>query len=149
VTKVVAQQTAKTFNCRNAYKYRLVVVENPSRKRDSDPGTPEDLHIVIGDEVISKIELPKESEARNFSLDSMEKTKTGFEIRVNWGDGRYHYEIQFNFRCKANNFYLYRVSKISFITTPDSKKPWDKRVSKVTRIEPNLPIEKFVMTNYL
>lgn len=150
VTKVVDDKTARTFDCRNANEYRLVVVENPNRKKDPDPVIPKDLNIVVGDGVISKIELPKESEASNFSLNSVEKSETGFDIKVDWGGGLYHYEIQFNFFCKENNFYLYEVKKISFSTTnPDSGNFLDKKESKVTKIEPNLPIEKFVMTQYL
>jgi hypothetical protein len=62
----------------------------------------------------------------------------------------HHYEIQFNFRCKVNNFYLYRVKKDSFSTTnPDSGNFLDKKETKVTKINPNLPIERFVMTAYL
>ena len=138
------------LDCRNANEYRLVVVENPNRKKDSDPVNPKDLNIVVRQVVLSKIELPKESEAKNFSLNAVEKTETGFEINVNWGGGLYHYEIQFNFRCKANNFYLYQVKKVSFSTTnPDSGNLQDKKVSKVTKIQPNLPIQKFVMTKYL
>jgi hypothetical protein len=142
-TKVVDEKAATTLDCRNANGYRFVVAENPNRK--------EDLNIVVGAEVISKIELPKaDSEAKNFSLNSVEKTKVGFEINVDWGGSLYHYEIQFNFRCKGNNFYLYRVKKISFSTTnPDSGNFWDKKKSKVTLIEPNLSIQKFVMTDYL
>ena len=150
VTKVVDEKTARTLDCRNATEYRLVVVENPNRKEDSDPVIPKDLNIVVGDDVRSKIELPKESEAKNFSLSALEKTETGFEIKVDWGDGLYHDEIQFNFRCKENNFYLYQVKKVSFSTTnPASGNFLDKKEFKVTKIEPNLPIEKFVMMQYL
>ena len=138
------------LDCGNANEYRLVVVDNPNRQKDSDPVVPEDLHIVIGDEVISKIEFPKESEAKNFSLNAVEKTETGFEIKVDWCGGVDHYEIQFNFICKENNFYLYEVTKESFSTSnPESGNFLDKKESKVTKIEPNLPIEKFVMTAYL
>jgi hypothetical protein len=87
VTKVVDEKTARTLDCRNANEYRLVVVENPNRKKDSDPVVPRDLNIVVGDEVISKIELPRESEAKNFSLNAAEKTETGFETKVEWGGG--------------------------------------------------------------
>ncbi len=150
VRKVVDGKPAKTFDCPRANEYRLVVVANPNRKNDSDPVIPKDLNILVGDEVISKIELPKESEVKNFSLGSIKKDKAGFEIKVDWGGGIFHYEIQFNFRCKQNNFYLYRVRKVSFSTTnPDSGNFLDKKDSRVKRIEPNLPIEKFVMTDYL
>lgn len=148
--KVVDEKSPRIFDCRNANEYRFVVVENPNRKKDSDPVIPKELNIVVGDDVISKIELPKESEAKNFSLNSVEKTEAGFELKVDWGGGLYHYEIQFNFRCKESNFYLYEVSKESFSTTnSDSGNFLDKKESKVTKIEPNLSIEKFVMTDYL
>ena len=141
---------ATAVDCRKANKYRFVVVENPNRKKDYDPVTPEDVNILVGDHVISKFELPKEGEAKNFQLDSVKKDKAGFEVRVNWGGGVYHYEIQFNFRCKAKNFYLYRVKHVSFSTkNPDSGSFLDQKKTKITRIEPNLPIEKFVMTKYL
>ena len=150
VTKVVDENAGRTLDCRNANEYRFVVVENPNRKKDSDPVIPKDLNIVVGDEVISKIELPKESEVKNFSLNSIEKNKAGFQIKVDWGGGLYHYAIQFKFRCKENNFYLYKVKKESFSTTnPDSGNFLDKKETKVTKIEPNLPIAKFVMTDYL
>jgi hypothetical protein len=94
--------------------------------------------------------LPKESEVKNFQLNSVKRTETGFEIKVNWGGGVYHYELQFNFRCKENSFYLYKVKKESFSTTnPDSGNFLDKKETKETKIEPNLPIEKSVMTDYL
>ena len=150
VPKVVDEKTARTFDCRNETEYKLVVVENSNRKKDSDPVTPQDLNIVVGDTLISKIELPKESEAKNFSLNSIEKTKAGFEINVDWGGGVYHSEIRFNIKCNKSKFYLSKVTKISFSTTnPDSGNFLDKKKTKVTKIEPNLPIEKFAMTDYL
>jgi hypothetical protein len=141
---------ARTNGCRNAGDYRFVMVDSPQRKKDSDPVIPQDLNIVVGDEVISKIELPKESEVKNFSLNSTEKTRAGFEMHVDWGGGLYHYEIQFSFRCKANRFYLHRVKKDTFSTRhPESGNFLDQKKSKISKIEPNLPIEKFVMTDYL
>lgn len=148
--KVINEKTARTFDCRTANDYRFVEVANPSRKHESDPGDPTDLHVVVGDDVISKIELPREPEVKNFALNSVEKDKAGFEIKVDWGSGLDHYEIQFNFKCKESSFFLYRVTKVSFSTTnPDSGSFLDKKKTKVIRIEPNLPIERFVMTNYL
>lgn len=38
---------------------------------------PKDLNMVVGDETISKIELPKESEVKNFSLNSVVKNEVG------------------------------------------------------------------------
>ncbi|HEU4506780.1 MAG TPA: hypothetical protein VFR78_00985 [Pyrinomonadaceae bacterium] len=144
------EKTARTFNCQNANAYSFVVVLNPSRQKETDPAVPEDLHIVVGDEVISTVELPKESQVKNFGLSSVKKTKAGFEINIDWGGGNNYYEVQFNFRCRKNNFYLYRVRNVSLSTTnPDSGNFLDKKVTRVKRITPNLPIEKFVMLDYL
>ena len=149
VTKVAHEKAPRTLNCRNPNEYKLVVVQNPNRHKDSDSSMPRDLNIVVGDKVISTIELPKaDTEAKNFSLNSVRKNKVGFEINVDWGGGLYHYYIQFNFRCRPNDFSLYRVKKISFLTTnPEGRQLWDKREVKILR--PNLPIKKFVMTAYL
>lgn len=106
-----------------------------------------DLNILAGDEVVAKIKLPKEGEVKNFSLDSVGKTRLGFRIKTDWGGSLYHYEVQFDFRCKANSFYLYRVKKVSLLTTHPDKGFWDKQTIKVTK--PNLPIKRFVMTDYL
>ncbi|HKP83330.1 MAG TPA: hypothetical protein VJT69_14970 [Pyrinomonadaceae bacterium] len=116
-------------------KYKFDVVEK-------------DLNILAGDEVVSKIKLPREGEVKNFSLDSVKKTRLGFQIKTDWGGSLYHYEVQFDFRCRANSFYLYRVKHVSLITTnPDSGPFWDKTKTKIRK--PNLPIEKFVMRDYL
>ncbi|HEU4712447.1 MAG TPA: hypothetical protein VFS76_12820 [Pyrinomonadaceae bacterium] len=84
------------------------------------------------------------------SLNDVKKTEAGFEVNVDWGGGLHHYEIRFNFRCKENKFYLYEVRKESFSTTdPDSGNFLGLKDSKVTKVEPNLPIEKFKMTDWL
>jgi hypothetical protein len=149
--KVTDEKAAKSFDCSNVNEYRFVQVESTNRKADWDPLTPKDLNIVVGEKVIAKIELPRvDAEAKNFSLNYAKQTKAGFEIKVDWGGSLDHYEIRFNFKCKEKSFYLYEVQKISFSTTkPDSGTFWDKEKTKVTKIEPNLPIEKFVMIDYL
>ena len=100
------------------------------------------------DDLLSEIKLPKEGEIKNFSLNSIRKTKTGFAVSVDWGASMTHYYIRFDFRCMQNHFYLYRVEKVSFLTEHPERGYWDKKVTRVTRIR-NLPIEKFVITRYL
>ena len=149
VAKVVDQRTTRTLDCKKPNEYSFVEVLNPNRKVYPDTLVPKDLNVVVGDEVIAKIELPNTT-VNNFSLNSVEKTKVGFEVKVDWGGGVYHYEIQFNFRCRANNFYLYKVRRVSFSTkNPDSGNFLDIKRIKIIKIQPNLPIEKLVMTDYL
>ena len=151
VASVVDERITKALDCNKPSEYSFLVVENPRRQDDADPLIPKDLNVVVGDEVIAKIELPKvDLEAKNFALNSVGKTKVGFEVKVDWGGGVYHYKIQYNFRCKENHFYLYKVRRDSFSTkNPDSGIFLDIKRTKVIKIEPNLPIEKFVMTDYL
>jgi hypothetical protein len=150
--KVVREdgRSKKALDCRDPNEYKFVVVENLDRRTDSDPTTPKDLHIIVGN-AVSKIELPKaDSEVKNFLLKSAEKTESGFEVKVDWGGDLDHYEVQFSFMCKENNFYLYEVRNDNFSTTnPKSGNLLDKKESRVNKIEPNVPIEKFVMTDYL
>lgn len=152
-TKTIIPNTksSRALDCGNPNAYSFVVVENSNRKNVGDHLIPKDLTIIVGEEVVAKIELPiPDSQAKNFSLNSVEKTREGFEIKVEWGGGNYYYEIQFNFRCKRKNFYFYKVKNENFSTTnPDSGNLLDKKETKVTKVEPNLPIEKFVMLDYL
>ena len=100
------------------------------------------------DDLMSKINLPKEGEVQNFSVNSIKKTNVGFVIKTDWGASINHYEVHFSFRCRGDKFYLYRVKKISLLTRHPERGYWDTQKVKVTRIR-NLPVEKFVMTRYL
>jgi len=138
----------RTLDCGNPNVYSFVVIENPNRKNEAEPLMPKDLNIVIGEETVAKIELPiPDSEAKNFSLNSVEKTKQGFEMKVDWGGWQWHYYLQYYFKCKDGNFFLYKMKKESI----EGKDPGDLKnwIKKETKIEPNVPIEKFVMTDYL
>lgn len=152
-TKIVIsnKNSSRTLDCGNPSEYSFALVENPEQKNNSELHIRKLLNIVIGEEVIARIELPiPDWEVKNFSLNSAEKTKAGFEIKVDWGGGKYHYEIQFNFICKDNSFYLYKVRNDNFSTTnSDSGNFLDKKETKVTQFKPSLSIEKFVMLDYL
>ncbi len=143
VAKVVDEKITRALDCNKPSEYSFLEVQSPKRQYDRY------LNIVVGDEVMARIALPN-STVNNFSLNSVEKTKGGFEVKVDWGGGVYHYEVQYHFRCKKNNFYLYKVRRVSFSTkNPDSGNFLDIKRTKVIRIDPNLHIDKFVMDDYL
>ena len=138
-----------SFDC-SSTNYTFMEVESPSRTKESDPCCPSDLNIVVANKTVATVALTKESEAKNLSFNSATRTPTGFQIDVDWGGGLDHYEIQFKFQCRQNQFYLYEVKKDSFSTSnPESGNFLDKKKTKITRIKPSLPINKFVMTDYL
>jgi hypothetical protein len=144
-TAILNKELLKNLDCNNQNGFNLVEVEN---YHEDEGITSRDLDIVVDDKVAIKIELPTGYEVKNFMLVSAKKDKDGFQMNTEWGGGNFHYEIQFSFRCRENNFYLYKVKKDSFSTT--GSKPdeiWDKKEKEETK--PNLPIEKFVMKDYL
>lgn len=145
----ISNTHVSNLDCARPEKYRLEVVESQKPQNDAGRITPQKLNVVIGHEAVATIELPN-AVAKNFSLSSAEKTKAGFELRVEWGGGLYHYEIQFNFICRNNNFYLDKVKNDNFSTSnPESRNLWDKKETKERQIEPPLSIEKFAMVDYL
>jgi hypothetical protein len=149
-TFILNQEVLKNLDCNNQNAYNLVKAENHENHLEEESLTSQDLNIVVNNEVIVKIELPGGFEVKNFELLSTKKTKNGFDINTAWGGSLHYYKIQFDFRCKENNFYLYKVKTASFSTTnTDSRNFLDKKQTKVTKIEPNLPIEKFVIADYL
>jgi hypothetical protein len=146
-TFILNTEILKNLDCNNQNRYNLVEVEN---YHEEESITSRDLNIVVDNEDVVKIELPTGLQVKNFRLNSTKKTKNGFQMKTEWGGGSYHYEIQFDFKCKENNFYLYKVKKDSFSTTnPDNGNYWDKKETEETKIEPNLPIEKFLISDYL
>ncbi|GEM_PF-1514080 len=139
-------ENSKTLDCTNPNGYSLVVVEDPSRNIEETVTTPKLLNIVVGDEVMTTVKIPTVSDANGFSLTWAKKTKEGFEISVEYGS-RYHYQKQFNFICKEGNFYLYAVKVESF--DKNDPESMDKPDEKEVQINPNLPIEKFSLFDYL
>src|SRR5262249_21634369 len=97
-----------------------------------------DCRMATGDDVLARIDLPKEGEVKKLSLNSIQKTKAGFRIDTDWGGSMYHYEVQFDFRCRRNRFYLYRVKHISMLTKHPERGFGDTTVIKITK--PHLPI---------
>jgi hypothetical protein len=146
-TAVAKNESSKTLDCNDPNGYSLVVVEDKSRNIEETVTVPEALNIVVDDEIKAAIKIPTGSEAKNFSLNSAEKTKEGFEIKADWGGWEYHYYLQYYFKCKDGNFFLYKVKMKSIEgKDPGDLGNWEK---KETKIEPNLPIEKFSFFDYL
>lgn len=145
-TVITDKSLLKNLDCNNQNSFNLVEVEN---YLEDESLTVKDLNIVIDNKVAIKIELPT-GIVKNFGLNSVKKDKNGFQLRTEWGGGLFHYENQFSFKCKENNFYLYKVKNDNFSTTnPDSGSYWEKKETDEIEIKPNLPIEKFVLADYL
>jgi hypothetical protein len=145
-TTVVKDRDSKILDCDDPRGYSLVVVTDPERASQNLGTVPQILNVVSGDKIRVAIKIPTDSDAQNFVLNSTEKTKEGFEITIEYGT-RYYYKKQFNFVCEEGDFYLYKVKVESFDKFDSvSRKKWDR---KEVKVEPNLPIEKFSIFDYL
>lgn len=102
--------------------------------------------IVVGGELHASIKVPTDSDAQNFSLREPEKTSEGFKLTFDYGT-RYHYDKEFDFICKEGKFYLYKMREESFDGF-DAKSMNNPTVKEI-KINPNLPIEKFSIFDYL
>jgi hypothetical protein len=145
-TMVYKNETSKPLNCNDPNGYSLVVITDPERASQNLGTVPQILNVVSDDKIRVAIKVPTDSNAQNFVLNSTEKTKEGFEITIEYGT-RYYYKKQFNFVCKEGDFYLYKMRVESFDKFDSvSRKKWDR---KEVKVEPNLPIEKFSIFDYL
>src|SRR5688572_27771362 len=127
--------SSQTLRCGEPGAYSLDVVRDPIREAD-------DVNIVQAGRVLKSIKLPGQ-EVNGFSLNRTRKTKAGFEFSIEYGSRIYYYK-RFIFICRRNKFYLSRVIVESF----DKQNP-EKWYKKVSRVNPNLPLEKFEVANFI
>ena len=101
------------------------------------------VDIAQGDKVLGSIRVFSDAERNGFALDEAKKTKSGFELSVEYGS-RYFYHKRFIFICKQHKFYLSKV----IVDTFDKHNPehWRK---KEIRIKPILPLEKFSLDDFM
>lgn len=140
---VVHGEGTKVFDCADPNGYSLLVARDMVRDAD-------DVSIMQGEKVLKTIKLPGESEVNGFSLGWAKKTKAGFEIAIDYGT-RIYYHKRFVFICKQRRFYLSRVIVESFdkLEPVKTKSGWEFRIkTKVIKVSPNLPLEKFIIDNY-
>jgi hypothetical protein len=126
-------ENSKTLDCDDPKGYSVVEV------RDSENY----VNILRGDTVLCSIKLPNGVERNGFGFDWAKKTKEGFEIAIEYGS-RIFYSKRFIFTCRHHRFYLSKIRVESF----DRHNP-EKWSRKVVRVQPNLPLEKFSITDFM
>ena len=132
---LIAGYPADNSRCGEPNGYSVDVVRDQIREAD-------DVNIMQGGRILKAINLPGQ-EVNGFSLISAKKTKAGFEFSIEYGSVNYYHK-QFIFICRRNRFYLARVIVDSF--NKHNPEKWHK---KVTRVNPNLPLENFKVTNFM
>jgi len=116
--------------------------EGYSVEEGTDPDT-HSVKIVSGGTVLHTIKLLTDRERNGFALNWAKKTKGGFEIAVEYGS-RIYYAKRFMFICRDHEFYLSKIGVESF----DKQNP-EKWSRKVIRVRPNVPLEKFSITDFM
>ena len=109
---------------------------------EEDPET-NSLKIVSGGAVLHTIKLLSDSERNGFGFNGAKKNKDGFELSIEYGS-RIYYEKTFIFICRHHRFYLSKIAVESF----DKHNP-EKWTRKVVRVRPNVPLEKFSLTDFM
>ncbi len=134
VTTELQNEKPKTLRCDDPNGYSV--------EEGTEPGT-NSVRIVSGGTVLHTIQLPTEAEVNGFGFDLVKKTKTGFEIAIEYGT-RIFYAKRFIFKCKQRKFYLTTIRVESFDRHNPAK--WKR---KVIRVQPNLPLEKFSVNDFI
>jgi hypothetical protein len=113
-----------------------------SVEEGTEPGT-HPVNIVREGRVLHTLKLPTGVDVNGFGFDWVKKTKEGFEIAIEYGT-RIYYAKRFIFICRQHKFYLSKIRVDSF----DKHNP-EKWSRKIIRVQPNLPLEKFFVTDFM
>ena len=125
-------EASKPVDCANANGYSV----------EEDPAT-NSVKIMRGGTVLHTIKLLTDLERNGFAFDGVKKTRQGFEIAIEYGTRIFYHKV-FIFICRHHKFYLSKISVDSF----DRRNP-EKWSKKVIRVQPNLPLEKFSITDFM
>ena len=130
----VTDKASKPVDCADPKGYSV--------EEGTKPGT-HPVNIVREGRVLHTIELPTGVDVNGFGFDGVKKTKEGFEISSEYGSVIYYHKA-FVFICRQHKFYLSKIKVDSF--NKHNPEKWSK---KVIRVRPNVPLEKFFITDYM
>ena len=131
----IENESSKTLRCDDPKGYSV--------EEGTVPGT-NSVNIVRGGTVLHTIKLLTDLEANGFGFDGAKKTKDGFEISIEYGSVIF-YAKTFIFICRQHKFYLSKIRVESF----NRRNPPETWSRKVIRVRPNLPLEKFSVTDFM
>ena len=113
-----------------------------SVEEGTEPGT-RSVNIVRAGRVLHTIKLLTDMERNGFGFDGVKKTSQGFEISIEYGSVIYYHKA-FVFICRHHKFYLSKIKGDSF--NKHNPEKWSKNV---IRVRPNVPLEKFFITDFM
>jgi hypothetical protein len=128
-------EDSKTFDCSASNDYKV------EKNRDEEFNL---VNIIQDDKIVETIKLPTGLSQNGFALNWAKKTKSGFEMSIEYGS-RFYYQKEFKFECKDHQLYLTSINITTFDKN-DPEKSWKKRK---TDINPNVLISNFKVTDYM
>jgi hypothetical protein len=130
----VDNKSSKTLDCDDPKGYSV--------EEGTEPGA-HPVNIVRDGRVLHTIKLPSGEGLNGFAFDGVKKTNQGFEISIEYGSVIYYHKA-FVFICRRHKFYLSKIRVDSF--NKHNPEKWSK---KVIRVRPNVPLEKFSITDFM
>lgn len=130
----IDDEGSKTLDCDDPKAYTV--------EEGTIPDT-NSVNIVRDGRVLHTIKLLTDMERNGFAFNGAKKTKDGFEISIEYGSVIF-YAKTFIFICRQHKFYLSKIRVESFNRRNPAK--WKE---KVIRVRPNLPLEKFSITDFM
>ena len=130
----VTAKASKPIDCADPNGYSV--------ESGTEPGS-NSVKILSSGTVLHTIKLLTDMESNGFAFDGAKKTKDGFEISIEYGSVIYYHKA-FVFICRYHKFYLGKIRVDSF--NKHNPEKWSK---KVIRVRPNLPLEKFSVTDFM
>jgi hypothetical protein len=67
------------------------------------------IEILLEDRQVAYLSLPRLGDVKNFSVNNILETHSGFKVKANWGGGNYFYSRDFFFDFTEGRFYLTKV----------------------------------------
>jgi hypothetical protein len=117
------------------------VCDNYGVEEDTDTNS---VKVESGGQVLHSIKLLTDKERNGFAFDGVKKNKEGFELAIEYGS-RMFYHKNFIFVCKDDKFNLSKIEVDSF----DRQDPDKSSKNEVIKVQPNVPIEKFSITDFM
>ena len=134
ITSISVKEEPSKVNCGNPDTYGVLVVAEEKRT----------VNITADGRLIKAIEVPWQidSGVSGFSLNWAKKTKSGFEISIEYGS-RYYYNKRLIFVCKKDGFYLTSIE----VDSHDHTNP-ENGTTKTLKVKPSVPLGEFHVMNY-
>ena len=108
---------------------------------------PSDIIRILKDgENIGELLLPaSDIEVKNFAVNKIEETSSGFAISVNWGGGTSFYSrrFQFDFKEEEGAFYLERIEKSAYNSESEIQTSTFEKVTPPIKVD-RIKLSKFI-----